>query len=152
MHLEQKIERVIAAAMTTGMSGLISGVSVSVRTYWDEQYSEATEAAVSMPVVFVVAYPSSRETLEDPQRVVPVDIMILTQSQDDYSRRQISAIYSKARHIMETTAFNFGALVQYGGATFDSPGDASTDDATMRNFCSFSASLHLCAESSESHT
>lgn len=151
MHLEQKIEKVIAAAMTAGMTGLISGVSVSVRTYWDEQYSTKEAAAVTMPCVFIMASPSSRETLEDPERTVPVDVMILTQSQDDFSRRQISSIYSKARHLCETTEFNFGSLVQYGGATFDSPGESGTDDETKRNFCFFQMTLHLCAESSEAH-
>lgn len=153
MHLEKKIEAVIKAALAAGLASLIEGVTVNVRTYWadDEDIDSREEAEVKMPLVFVMAHPSSRETTAMPQRTVPLDIAVATQCEDDLGRAHIGAIYSKVRHLVETTAWDFGALVQYGGIEIPSPGQATVDEATNRNLCTFSASLILCAESSEDH-
>ena len=151
MHLEKKIEAVLKAAFESGVAGLISGQTVTVRTYWADTITTRPDAEVSMPCVFIQAHPSSRETTAMPQRTIPVDIAVVTQCEDDLDRSDLGLIYSKVRHLIEATAWNFGALVQYGGIEIPSPGQATVDEATNRNLCTFSASLILCAESSEDH-
>ena len=153
MHLERKIETVLKAAIVAGVAGLIEGVAVSVRTYWSDadDIEDRDDAVLQMPCVFVQAHPSSRETLNMPQRSVPIDIAIATQCEDDLARANLGAIYSKVRHLIETTSFDLGELVQFGGIEMPSPGQATVDEATMRNLCTFTVNMILCAESSEDH-
>jgi len=151
MHLERKVEATIKAALVAGLANLIEGVTVTVRTYWDEDYSTREESVTAMPCVLIIAGPSSRPVLAEPQRVIPVDIQCATQSEDDLDRRHISAIYSRVRHLMETTEWDFGALTVYGGIEIPAPGSADMDEASSRWIASFAPQIHLCAESSEAH-
>lgn len=151
MHLERKIETVLKAAFESGLSGLISGQTVTVRTYWADTITTRPDAEVSMPCVFIQAHPSSRETTQQPQRSIPVDIAVVTQCEDDLDRSDLGLIYSKVRHLVETTAWDFGNLTTYGGVEMPSPGQATVDEATMRNLCAFTVNVILCAESSEDH-
>lgn len=151
MHLERKIEATLKATIAPAVASIIAGKTVSVRTFWSDTLTTRTAAVVTMPCVFLQAHPSSRETMEMPQRTIPVDVAILTQCEDDLDRSELGTIYSKVRHLIETTAWDFGALTVYGGIEIPSPGEATIDEATMRNICAFTANIILCAESSEEH-
>ena len=152
MHLERKIESTIKAALVAGVAGLITGKTITVRTYWDEDYSTRAASETIMPMVMIVASPSSRPVLLEPQRVINLDVSCITQSEDDLDRRELSTIYSRVRHLMETTEWDFGAATVFGGIEIPSPGSSDVDEATSRFIVSCSCSLHLCAESSEAHT
>jgi hypothetical protein len=152
MHLERKVEATIKAALATAVSSLIAGKTVTVRTYWDEDYSTRTEAEVAPPMVMIIASPSARPVLEEPQRMIQLDVSCITQCEDDRARRELSTLYSKVRHTIETTSFDFGSGVVYGGIEIASTGSADVDEASNRWIASFTAAIHLCAESSEAHT
>ncbi len=151
MHLERKVEATVKAALVAGLANLINGVSITVRTYWDEDYSTRAASETIMPMVMIVASPSSRPVLLEPQRVINLDVSCITQSEDDLDRRNLSTIYSRVRHLMETTEWDFGALTVYGGIEIPAPGASDMDEATSRWIVSFSCTLHLCAQSSEAH-
>jgi hypothetical protein len=151
MHLEKKVESVLKATIASGVSGLIAGQTVSVRTYWADTISTRPDAEISLPCIFIQAHPSSRETTQQPQRTVQVDIAVFTQCEDDLDRSDLGLVYSKVRHLVETTAWDFGALVQYGGLEIPSPGESTVDELNNRNLCAFSCNFILCAESSEAH-
>lgn len=151
MHLERKVEATIKAALVAGLANLINGASITVRTYWDEDYSTRAASETIMPMVMIVASPSSRPVLLEPQRVINLDVSCITQSEDDLDRRNLSAIYSRVRHLMETTEWDFGAATVYGGIEIPSPGAPDVDEATSRFVVTFTCQIHLCAESSEAH-
>lgn len=148
VHLEAQVETVIKAALVSaGVPGITSNPATTIRTFWVDDYSDPDDAEETYPLVMIIASPSSRPTLELPQREIPVDIVIRTYEKDDLDRQDLNTIYSKVRYTLESSTLDFGAGTTNGGVTFDSPGTLDADgniwQATI--FCTY----HVCAEAGE---
>jgi hypothetical protein len=147
MFVEKKIESVIRDQLQTDFTGVLSD-SVTIRTFFAENQYDAdnddSEVDVDFPVVFLAASPNVRESGHLTQRTVSINVVCMTQFNDDYDRNDLQTVYATARKTIETTAFDFGSNIAYSANSYEvTDGFASIEENIQQ--AGFSIDLHICA-------